>query len=676
VDPRVEFILSVAGAVIALLALCVGGGQLWAAVYPVWVEHRGRRLLNEKFSRGPFDKATIERSTRYYIRPKCSNIDPAQEQEPRHALVATSDSLFDRVDYFLDHDDTHRHLLVLADSGTGKTSFVLNYYAHNARRPKFTPHRLAIVPLGAKDADELIARVPDQEETVIFLDAFDEDTRAIEDHGARIRALMDACRKYRKVVITCRTQFFPKEEEIPVETGILRLGPRKAGEKGTYEFWKLYLSPFDDKDIEQYLRKRYPIWARRSRKKARKVVSKIPLLSVRPMLLAHIPDVVASGAEINYTYQLYEVMVDAWLERETTWADKDALREFSERLAVDIYLNRQARGMEGVPRETLPKLAADWGIELQPWQMTGRSLLNRDADGNYKFAHRSIMEYLFVRRLVYGDRSCCGVILTDQMKRFLAEMLWGSLARKLYGGLGGLDSVLLALDVATEFMSEEAGPPEPLDFSNCAGLSCFEAAVPNWIYQLLNHTAHSIEVEASMREGRLVLGLPLDPVSVFLRGGDTDESFGMEVTGTRADGDFEYDRIIIDGEAIKVEGSVGDIAKLLERQVLGLQEIIPWPEFELPIAMEGEAVKGRIYKVSSSGKVYVLSCRMSDQVRALVRSLIRAGSGVMYLLRWVHCEFWPMPPAFDRWVLRFVPLPERGAEADAAVGSTQNGPET
>src|SRR5690242_15719458 len=39
-------------------------------------ERINRHLLNQKFARGPFDKATIERATRYYIRPKCSNIDP------------------------------------------------------------------------------------------------------------------------------------------------------------------------------------------------------------------------------------------------------------------------------------------------------------------------------------------------------------------------------------------------------------------------------------------------------------------------------------------------------------------------------------------------------------------------------------------------------------------------
>ena len=59
-------------------------------------EHKTRKLLNAQFERGPYDKATIERSTRYYIRPKCSNIDPAQEKEIRHALVATREDLFDK----------------------------------------------------------------------------------------------------------------------------------------------------------------------------------------------------------------------------------------------------------------------------------------------------------------------------------------------------------------------------------------------------------------------------------------------------------------------------------------------------------------------------------------------------------------------------------------------------
>jgi len=422
-ESQLGLALAVISVCIASLALGVGVGRLWAAVYPIYRDWRDQRMLQERFSRGPFDRSTIERSTHYYVGPKCSNIDPTQEREPRHALVATRENLFSMVDKFLDHDSSDRHLLLLGDSGTGKTAFVLNYYAHNARRPKTKRQTLSLVPLGDKNADELIAGIPDPDETVVFLDALDEDVRAIADHRLRIRELMDACRKFRRVVVTCRTQFFPRDEEIPVETGIARLGPRKAGEKGFYEFWKLYLSPFDDEDVKRYLRKRYPIWHYWLRRKALGLALKIPLLTVRPMLLAHIPDLIVRRVRIQEAYQLYEAMIDAWLERESTRVDKNALLRFSEQLALDMYLKRGERGMERIPHEQLPMLTKTWGMDLPHWQLAGRSLLNRDAEGNLKFAHRSIMEYLFVKCLLQGDDRCHGIVLTDQMKEFLVEML-------------------------------------------------------------------------------------------------------------------------------------------------------------------------------------------------------------------------------------------------------------
>jgi hypothetical protein len=386
---------------------------------------RDQRFLNESLDRTAFDKATIERATQCYIWPKCSNIDPAQEQEMRHALVATREDLFAKVDYFLDEDQIHRHLLILADSGTGKTSFVLNYYAHNARRPVRKRHKLVIVPLGIRDADEILKGIPQPDETAVFLDALDEDTKAIKDHRERVRELMGLCGRFKRVVITCRTQFFPKDEEIPVETGTVRIGPRKAGEKGAYDFVKLYLSPFDDQDVKRYLWRSYPFWAWYERQKAYDLALKIPLLSVRPMLLAHIPDIVAAGVEIMHSYQLYEAMVDAWLERESSWANKEALRQFSEYLAVNLYLKREDRGMERVPHRELGPLAQTWGIPLDTWQISSRSLLNRDAEGNYKFAHRSVMEYLFILQLKHENKQCVRAELTDQMKRFLMEMLMG-----------------------------------------------------------------------------------------------------------------------------------------------------------------------------------------------------------------------------------------------------------
>ena len=79
--------------------------------------------------------------------------------------------------------------------------------------------------------------------------------------------------------------------------------------------------------------------------------------------------------------------------------------------------------MEKIPNDELPSLAEKWKVPLHPWQIRGRSLLNRDAKGNYKFAHRSIMEYLFVFGLIEGNEAQRGIRLTDLMKEFLIEML-------------------------------------------------------------------------------------------------------------------------------------------------------------------------------------------------------------------------------------------------------------
>jgi hypothetical protein len=93
---------------------------------------------------------------------------------------------------------------------------------------------------------ERISKIDDKQNTVLFLDAFDEDTKAIADHKARLLEIMDACKDFRRILITCRTQFFPSDEEIPVRTGIFKFEPRRVGESAEYEFWKMYLAPFSD----------------------------------------------------------------------------------------------------------------------------------------------------------------------------------------------------------------------------------------------------------------------------------------------------------------------------------------------------------------------------------------------------------------------------------------------
>jgi hypothetical protein len=386
------------------------------------------KLKTRSISRhlGPeFTIAGIHRSVRYYIRALCQDLDPAGAEEPR-LVYGVQEKLFDALDKALTHPTEHNFIFLLADSGMGKTSALINYYARHLRRFR-KPFKLFLIPLGIPDADERIAKITDRAGSVLFLDALDEDTLAMVDHAERLRTLLSLTRDFERVLISCRTQFFSKDEEIPKETGKIKVGARAAGESAEYYFHKIYLSPFNDDQVTKYLKRRYPIWRYGRRRKAHAIVKKIPNLTVRPMLLAHVDDIVQSNRDIKYSYQLYEEMVEAWLEREQGFIKKtDDLRQFSELLAVDLYLNRRSRGSERIERAQLVTLAQEWGILLEDWSLSGRSLLNRDADGNYKFAHRSIMEYLFVSRFLEGEGKCLDEEWTDQMIDFYMEILYGN----------------------------------------------------------------------------------------------------------------------------------------------------------------------------------------------------------------------------------------------------------
>ena len=140
------------------------------------------------------------------------------------------------------------------------------------------------------------------------------------------------------MVITCRSQFFPKDEEIPTDTGVISALPTQGSRK--FSLQKLYLAPFTDEQVDTYLRRRCR-WGRRL-KEARKVVSRIPDLVARPLLLTYVEDLTANKG-IQFTFQMYETVVERWCAREADFVAPDKLREFSECLAVEMFLSRGER---------------------------------------------------------------------------------------------------------------------------------------------------------------------------------------------------------------------------------------------------------------------------------------------------------------------------------------------
>jgi hypothetical protein len=288
----------------AKVATIIGAGLAVAATlitktYP-WLRARiESRSVSRIFGEDLFTNS-IERAVRYYIPPLCQSIDPAGGEESRliHSVQAP---LFETFDKALSSESEEKYHILLADSGMGKSSAVINYCVRHQRRWR-KKYQVAMVPLGIPDADERIKKIENKRKTSLFLDALDEDTLAMVDHVERMRLLIRATNEFRKVIITCRTQFFLSDEEIPKETGVLKLAARSAGESAEQLFYKIYLAPFSDDQVKAYLKRRYPVWQWKRRKQALRLVSKIPLLSARPMLLAHIDDLVKIDRDFSFSY--------------------------------------------------------------------------------------------------------------------------------------------------------------------------------------------------------------------------------------------------------------------------------------------------------------------------------------------------------------------------------------
>ena len=197
-------------------------GKRLLALIPVPQLHNllHREYLLEHIDPVYYTREEVIRATNHYIRPEGQSVIPAR-YEHLHEVYTVRIDLFKELDRILENDTAYRHTVILADSDMGKSSFSLNYYDyHHINLTKFRRFKLALFPLGIPNIDIFIKKVNDKANTVVILDTFDEDVKAIQDPSNRLSHLLELTCEFRHVIITSRTQFYFREKDGSHDTGM------------------------------------------------------------------------------------------------------------------------------------------------------------------------------------------------------------------------------------------------------------------------------------------------------------------------------------------------------------------------------------------------------------------------------------------------------------------------
>jgi len=124
-------------------------------------------------------------------------------------------------------------------------------------------------------------------------------------------------------------------------------------------------------------------------------------------------------------YQVYDALIESWLDREKR-KHKDISEENLLDASIILATVLQMKGLREISEENLNKLIAEISKvkTVREIELKGRSLLNRNSEGDYRFSHYSIQEFL-VAKLLLSDKPVFtpkeSIHLTDFIFRMIVQ---------------------------------------------------------------------------------------------------------------------------------------------------------------------------------------------------------------------------------------------------------------
>ncbi|MDM8537085.1 SUMF1/EgtB/PvdO family nonheme iron enzyme [Desulfobacterales bacterium HSG17] len=371
--------------------------KLWGVLGKSRVQYKKElEEINDIIFGNPLDIAE------YYIEPDCQDINPADHHEEQSYI--SREPIMKKVDMFFQDKSFHQgdnQLFILSDAGMGKTALLtmLKLMHLTAFWPQ--QKKCVLKKLGHDTLKELKS-IENRMDTILLLDSLDEDASAYGRVKVRLLEILKASQHFYKVMITCRTQFFPNDldDDHIKRPGFVRVDEFACPTK--------YLSFFSDEKVEHYLDKRFPkkffFWKDKKRLlEAQAVINKMGSLRCRPMLLSYIEDLVVSPS-VNQTeseFHVYDALVKSWLARE-----KGKISSISEKAllkaCIILATIMLCRGLRSISEHDLDSLIAQVGevLPVKLLDIKGRSLINRNSEGAYRFSHYSIQEFCVAKLLL------------------------------------------------------------------------------------------------------------------------------------------------------------------------------------------------------------------------------------------------------------------------------------
>jgi uncharacterized protein YjbI with pentapeptide repeats len=377
--------------------------KLWKRLQSIRKAHR-REL--EEVARIMFGNPV--ELAKYYIEPSSQEMNPSDRHEEDH--LVSHEPIMTKIDQFFrskaPFHPGNNQMIILADAGMGKSALLtmLKLLHLTSFWPK--DKDCVLKKLGPQTLSE-IRDIENRIETILLLDSLDEDPIAYGRVKDRLMEILAATQHFHRVVITCRTQFFPNTQAEPLERpGLIQISGFICPTK--------YLSFFDDRQVESYLGKRFPnkfgvLPQTKLREEAKRVINKMGSLRCRPMLLSYVEDLMASPRvqADSSEYLVYKALIENWLLREEAKMKVSAKELFRacELLATESveFGIQQKRSISERNLDLLVARLPDIG-HIKNIEIKGRSLLNRDSNGDYRFSHFSFQEFLIAHR-VLQDRN-------------------------------------------------------------------------------------------------------------------------------------------------------------------------------------------------------------------------------------------------------------------------------